>query len=64
MLATEIKKYMLLFYDPKNPKKVMSKAEAFVSSSAMRRVHTNQKHNVYRSVDKDWNEAIDLVMYR
>ena len=62
MMVTQIKKYMILFYDPANPKKVMCKAEAFVSKNAMYQINT-PKHNAYRNVDKDWTEAIDLVQY-
>jgi hypothetical protein len=63
MLATQIKKYMILFYDAKNPQKVMCKAEAFVSEYVMHQIYSNQNHNIYRDVNKDWTEAIDLVSF-
>lgn len=62
MMVTQIKKFMILFYDPKKPQKVICKAEPFISKNAMYQVPT-PKHNVYRDVDKDWTEAINLVNY-
>lgn len=63
MLAMEIKKYMVLFYDKKKPKKVLCKAEVFASDDAIEKIYTNQRHNAYRDVDKDWMDAIDLTRY-
>ena len=58
-MIQDIKKYVILFYDEKNPKKVVCKPEVFVTSIAMNQIPTSKK-NVYRDIKKDWNQAIDL----
>lgn len=59
MMVENIKTNMLLFYNKKNPKKVMCKAEVFVSDTAMVQVRT-PKNNAYRDVNKVWDKAIDM----
>lgn len=58
-MIRDIKKYIILFYDKKNPKKVVAKPEIFVTSLAMNQIPTD-KNNIYRDVKKDWQDAIDL----
>ena len=53
---------MMLFYDEKNPKNVMCKAEVFASKYAIKQVAT-PKHNVHRDVERDWTEAVNLMTY-
>lgn len=62
-LATDVKRYLTLFYGKYNPSYVISKAEVFASKEAIEQVPTNQKHNIYRDVTHDWTEAIDLTKY-
>lgn len=59
-MLTDIKKYIILYYNEKNSKKVVCKQEVFLSNPTMVQVSTNQKQNRYRDVKKDWKEAIDL----
>lgn len=58
-MIQDIKKYIILFYDKKNPKKVVCKPEIFVSSLAMNKI-PNEKKNRYRDVKKNWCEPVDL----
>lgn len=58
-MLSDIKKYIILFYDEKKPQKVICKPEIFVTSFAMNQIPTD-KNNRYRDVKKDWHEAIDL----
>lgn len=58
-MLSDIKKYIILFYDEKKPQKVVCKPEIFVTSFAMNQIPTD-KNNRYRDVKKDWHEAIDL----
>ena len=62
MLLKGIKKALILFYDEKNPAKAMSKLEVFTSADGIHQIKT-PKNNIWRDVNKDWTEAIDLVIY-
>ena len=62
-LASEVKKYLTLFYEKGNPANVRCKAQVFASQEAIQRVYSNSKDNIYRDVEKDWTEAIDLTRY-
>lgn len=60
LLALDIQKYPMFFYDAKNPAKVLCKADVFTSMEAFDQIDT-AKDNIYRDVEKDWNEPINLV---
>ena len=60
ILAYNIQKYPMLFYNEKNPAEVYCKAEVFTSFEAFHQTVT-AKNNMYRNVEKDWVEAISLL---
>ena len=62
MLLLTLPQFMILYYDKENPKKVYSKLEIFTSRDAIRKQKT-PKTNVYRDVNRDWSEPIDMVQY-
>ena len=62
MVLLGLKDALILFYDKKNPKKVMCKQEIFVSDDGFMRIATLNK-NTYRNIEKNWTEPIDLVIY-
>lgn len=62
MMLRQLPITMILFYDKKNPKKVYSKLEVFTSSIGIHKVPTPKK-NMWRNVDSDWQNPIDLVTY-
>lgn len=62
MLLNTISKAMILFFDKKNPKKVLSKFEVFTSYDAIHQIDT-PKENVWRDIDKNWTEPMYLVKY-
>ena len=62
ILALDIQKYPMLFYDAKKPEKVFCKADIYTSFEAFAKDITS-KNNIYRDIEKDWVEAIDLVKY-
>lgn len=59
MLLLNFKPTLMLFYDKKNPKKVLSKLEVFTSKEGMGQIKTPKK-NVWRDTEKDWADYIDL----
>jgi hypothetical protein len=62
MLLLKLKPALIFFYDKKNPKKALSKLEVFTSHEGIHQIPTPKK-NVWRDIDKDWDQAIDLVHY-
>lgn len=60
MLLMQIPHMLMLFYDAKKPKKVLSKYEVFTSEIGIRQIKTS-KRNVWRDINRDWNEPINLV---
>ena len=62
ILALNIEKYPTFFYDESNPAKVYCKADIFTSCETFRQINSS-KQNLYRDVNKDWIQAIDLVTY-
>ena len=62
MMLLKLKPAMILFYDQKNPARVMSKLEVFTSREGIHQIKT-PKENVWRDVHRDWTDAIDLVHY-
>ena len=62
-LTQPIKTTVALFYNKRNPKKVISKIEVFCSNSALHQVKT-LKTNIYRDTEKHWTEEINLVTYK
>jgi len=62
ILALNIEKYPTFFYDESNPAKVYCKADIFTSCETFSQIDS-PKQNLYRDVNKDWIQAIDLVTY-
>lgn len=62
MLLLKLKPVLILFYDKKKPKKVMSKIEVFTSEDGIHQIAT-PKRNTWRDTNKDWTTPIDLVTY-
>lgn len=60
MLLMRIPPVLILFHDKKNPKKVISKYEVFTSRLGLRQIKTSKK-NVWRDINRDWIEPINLV---
>ena len=62
MMLLKLKPALILFYDSKNPSKVMSKLEVFTSHESIHQIKT-PKENVWRDIHRDWTDVIDLVHY-
>ena len=54
-----IRPFLILYYDEKNPEKVLCKTEVFTSVDAFSQIATPRK-NVYRDVKKAWIEPIHV----
>lgn len=62
MVLLQLKGAMPLFYDKKDPSKVVSKIEVFTSDEGIKQIYT-PKDNSWRDTEREWESPIDLVHY-